>query len=54
MQENKELMKKLKSFEEKGIKHVRGAKLHIKTIGKIDQNEHILRQKLIINETMFC
>jgi len=36
--ENKELLKKLNSFEEKGIKHFRSAILQTKTIAVIDQN----------------
>ena len=43
MQVNKELLEKLNSFEEKGIKHVRSAILQMKTNGKIDQNAYILR-----------
>ena len=43
MQVNQELLKKFNSFEEKGLKHVRSATLHIKTIGKIDQNAFVLR-----------
>jgi len=40
---NKELLIKFNNFEEKDIKHVRSAILHIKRIGKIDQNAYILR-----------
>jgi len=40
---NKELMKKLNSFEEKGIEHVRSVIFQKKTNGKIDQNAYILR-----------
>jgi len=40
---NKELLVKLNSFEEKGIKHVRSVIFQIKTIGKIDQKVYILR-----------
>ena len=43
MQEHKESLKKLNSFEEKGIKHVRSAILQMRIIGEIDQNDYILR-----------
>jgi len=42
---NKELLKNLNSFEEKGIKHVRSAILKIRTIGVIVQNAYIFRYK---------
>jgi len=43
MSVNKELLKKMNSSHEKGVKYVRSAILQIKTIGKIDQNAYILR-----------
>jgi len=51
---SKELLKKLNSFEEKCIKHLRSAILQIKTIGKIDQNAYILRYKAKMQQIMFC
>ena len=53
MQVNKELLKLLNSFEEKGIKNVKCALLEIKTIGKIDENAYILRYKANLKEIMF-
>jgi len=47
-------LKKLNSFQEKGIKHVRIAILQIKTIGEIDQNAYILRYKAKMQEIMLC
>jgi len=49
----KELWKKLNSFHENGVKHVRSAILQTKTIGKTDQNAYILRKKVKIKEIMF-
>ena len=53
MQVNKELLKKLNSFEEKGLKHVGCALLQIKTIGKIVQNAYVLSYKAKMKEIMF-
>jgi len=54
MLESKELLKKLNSFEEKCIKHVRSYVLQIKTICKIDKNTYILRYKAKMQEIIFC
>jgi len=54
MMVRKELLKKLNSFEEKCIQHVRSSILQIKTIGKIDQNAYILRYKAKMQEIMIC
>ena len=54
MSVNKELLKKLNYFEEKGIKHVRSAILQIKSMAKIDQNGYILRYKAKMKEIMLC
>jgi len=54
MSVNKELLKKLNSFEEKGIKHVRSAILQIKSMAKIDQKGYILRYKAKMKDIMFC
>jgi len=47
-------LKKLNSFQEKGMKHVTSAILQIKTIGKVDQNANVLRYKAKMKEIMFC
>ena len=54
MEVSKELSKKLNSFQENGIKHVRSVILRIKTIGKIDKNAYTLRYKSKMQEIMFC
>ena len=51
---SKELLKKLNSFQENGIKHMRRAILQIKSIFKIDQNAYTLRYKAKMQEIMFC